>query len=247
MGRSGSWAGSKSENGQSGCLPPVSRFSARPQHSLESLWSLSSPIILQKPWQQPPSSRHQLESRPISANAASKMAPLPVHITSQPSKGFDAPSDGKDSKAAAASSLLRPLRQCWGNAGVLPASATEAWICYIALAVFFPSTLLIKALGVSLHWRLVLTAAVPAAVVLVLEAVYCKVRQRHPAARNTSSTAAASRVWHCPHFSLLASQRFARANTCCCSTQPACPCSFLPSSNTFLLHAVLCTVVLGLL
>lgn len=120
------------------------------------------------------------------------MTALPVHIPSQPSKGFDAPSDGKDGRTAG--SLLRPLRQCWGNAGVLPASATEAWICYIALAVFFPSTLLIKALGVSQHWRLVLTAAVPAAVVLLLEAVYCKVREGQPKLRETSSTVAASRV-----------------------------------------------------
>jgi hypothetical protein len=71
--------------------------------------------------------------------------------------------------------MFRPLLQCWGNAGVLPASATEAWICYVAMAVFFPSTLLIRALGVSLHWRLVLTAAVPAIVVLGLEAAYSKV------------------------------------------------------------------------
>jgi hypothetical protein len=108
------------------------------------------------------------------------MTALPVHIPSQPSKGFDAPSDGKEGKPAAGAALLRPLRQCWGNAGVLPASATEVWICYVAMAVFFPSTLLIKALGVSLHWRLVLTAAVPAAVVLVLEAVYCKVKLGEP-------------------------------------------------------------------
>lgn len=86
--------------------------------------------------------------------------------------------DVKSPSSTAAANLLRPLRQCWGNAGVLPASATEAWICYVALAVFFPCTLLIKALGVSLEWRLVLTAAVPATVVLGLEAVYCKVRHK---------------------------------------------------------------------
>lgn len=47
----------------------------------------------------------------------------------------------------------------------------------MALGVFFPSTLIIKALGFGLHWRLVLTAAVPAAVVLALEAIYSKVGQ----------------------------------------------------------------------
>jgi hypothetical protein len=99
------------------------------------------------------------------------MTSIPVHIPSHPSNGFE----GSDGKAASSTAAGTKLRQCWGNAGVLPASATEAWICYVALAVFFPSTLIIKALGFGLHWRLVLTAAVPAAVVLALEATYSKV------------------------------------------------------------------------
>jgi hypothetical protein len=98
------------------------------------------------------------------------MSSLPVHTTS--ASGSD--TEHKAASSTAAANLFRPLQQCWGNAGVLPASATEAWICYVALAVFLPATLLIKALGVSLEWRLVLTAAVPATVVLALEAVYCK-------------------------------------------------------------------------
>lgn len=109
---------------------------------------------------------------------------LPVHAASQ-QLGTDMGAAGTDISAnaasrakaatAAAASILGSLRQCWGNAGVLPASTTEGWICYVALLIFFPSTLIIRALGVSLHWRLVLIAAVPAAVVLSLEAVYLKV------------------------------------------------------------------------
>lgn len=87
----------------------------------------------------------------------------------------DGKAGGTTAAGKSAAGMFRPLLQCWGNAGVLPASATEAWICYVAMAVFFPSTLLIRALGVSLHLRLVLTAAVPAIVVLGLEAVYSKV------------------------------------------------------------------------
>lgn len=87
----------------------------------------------------------------------------------------DGKARGPTAAGRTAAGMFRPLVQCWGNAGVLPASATEAWICYVAMAMFFPSTLLIKALGVSLHWRLVLTAAVPAVVVLGLEAAYSKV------------------------------------------------------------------------
>jgi hypothetical protein len=87
----------------------------------------------------------------------------------------DGKGGGPTAAGKSAAGMFKPLLQFWNNAGMLPASATEAWICYVAMAVFFPSTLLIRALGVSLHWRLVLTAAVPAVVVLGLEAAYSKV------------------------------------------------------------------------
>lgn len=77
--------------------------------------------------------------------------------------------------SAAAVGPAKALRHCWSNAAVLPASATESWICYVALVVLLPATLVINALGTPLHWRLVLIAAVPAAVILVLECVYLKV------------------------------------------------------------------------
>lgn len=111
-------------------------------------------------------------------NAA--MTTLPLHNLQNPSIKASVSTESTrlgsaPTAAGAAASILKPLWQCWGNAGVLPASATEGWICYLALAVFFPSTLIIRALGFSLHWRLVLIAAVPAVIVLSLEALHLKV------------------------------------------------------------------------
>jgi hypothetical protein len=54
----------------------------------------------------------------------------------------------------------------------MPPSVTQAWICYAGLAAFFPTLLAIRGLGAPLEWRLVLAAAVPAAVVAGLEAAY---------------------------------------------------------------------------
>lgn len=57
-------------------------------------------------------------------------------------------------------------------------SATEAWITYVALLVFFPACLVIRKFALSSSWYLTAAAAVPAVVIVGLEAVFTQ-----PAAR----------------------------------------------------------------
>jgi len=54
----------------------------------------------------------------------------------------------------------------------MPRSATDAWIAYLGLLVFFPGCIVIRQLAWPTAWYLTAVLAIPAAAIISLEAVY---------------------------------------------------------------------------